>query len=57
MRCTARGEISGPGDHIDDAIHRIGAPQRGTRSADDLDPRHVAQQHILRIQIDAGEQR
>src|SRR5260370_22293303 len=37
------------GDDVDDAVHGIGAPDRATRSADDLDALDVLQRHVLLV--------
>jgi len=44
-------------DHVDHAVHRIGAPQRGAGTADHLDAIDVVEQRVLRIPEHAGEER
>src|SRR2546430_2036378 len=46
-----------PGDHVDHAVDRVGAPQRRARAADHLDPVDVFEQRVLRVPKDAREQR
>src|SRR5207245_8876328 len=45
-----------PGDHVDHAVDRVGAPQRRARAADPLDPAAVFEQRVLRVPTDAREQ-
>ena len=46
-----------PGDDVDHAIDRVGAPKRGARAANHLNPVNVFEQRVLRVPIHAGEQR
>ena len=48
---------SAPGDYVDHAVHRIGAPQRCARAADHLDPVDIFEQRILGVPEHAREQR
>ena len=46
-----------PGDDVNHAIDRVGAPERGARAADHLNPVNVFEQRVLRVPVHAGEQR
>jgi len=51
------GVLGALGEDVDHAVDRVGAPQRATWTADDLDAVDVVQQGVLRVPIDAGVQR
>src|SRR5258706_2961717 len=44
-------------DDVDDAIHRVYAPKRSARTADDFDAVDILEQYILNIPEDTGEKR
>src|SRR5260370_1274534 len=44
-------------DDVDHPVHRIGAPDRPTRSADHLDALHVLQHHVLYVPKHSIEER
>ena len=44
-------------DDVDDAVHRVRAPQRGAGTGDDFDALDVVHEHVLHVVLDAGEQR
>ena len=44
-------------DDVDDAVDGVGAPQRRARPADDLDAIDVAEDVVLHVPEDAGEER
>ena len=54
---AALGLARGPGDDVDHAVDRVGAPQRRARPADHLDAVDVLRQHLLHVPVDAAEQR
>ncbi len=43
----------GTRDDVHDAVHRVHAPQRAARPADDLDALHVLEHHVLHVPEDA----
>ncbi len=45
------------GDHVDHAVHRVGAPRRAARSADHLDAFDVLEHDVLRLPEHPREQR
>ncbi len=47
----------GPGRDVDHAVDGVRAPQRGARSANDLDALDVFEKHVLDVPENAGEQR
>ena len=54
---AALGVAGFAGDDVDDAVDRIGAPERGARAADHLDALDVLGRDRLHVPVDAGEQR
>ena len=63
LRPTTASRVESPSvwhrfrDDVDDAVHRVGAPQRGPGSADDFNPVDVPEGHILHVPEDAGVER
>src|SRR2546427_4455567 len=63
LRPTTASRVESPSvwyrfrDDVDDAVHRVGAPQRGPGSADDFHPVDVPEGHILHVPEDAGVER
>ena len=46
-----------PGDNVDHAIDRVGAPKCRARTADHLDPINVLEQGVLHVPVRPGEER
>ena len=44
-------------NHVDDPIHRIGAPDSSSRTTNYFDSRNVFQRHVLRVPVNATEKR
>ncbi len=45
------------GDDVDDAINRIGSPQRCSRTANHFNPVQIFKHHVLDIPVHTGKQR
>jgi hypothetical protein len=54
---SSLGRPGALGDDVDDAVDRVGPPQGGPGTADDLDPLHVLEEGVLHVPEDAREQR
>jgi hypothetical protein len=57
IQARAQAVLRPPGDDVDDAVDRVRAPDRTSRSADDLDAFDVGQRHALGFPHHAGKQR